>query len=488
MRLPSDYYGTPRLYEFVHDIVVSDGVEMKEGERPTLRVLTHEPGAEITFSYTMAFDPAERPNCAFRPSVGPAHFHFLGPQWLARIEGEDDRIHDFTFRFADVPEDWQVFASFGVGVGPHHMRASWDDLITTVLGGGDYRHDAFDVHGRPVHTFVYGPFRADDQEVFDSVRKIVTFQRDFFEDYEHDLLVVTLTTRPRLAAGTSVRNAMICYADATRPLSEIQLLLAHEMFHQWLPGQGEIDPGDFSERFDWFNEGFTEYFARRLLLDQGLTDIDRYVAYFNRDLRELARNPYREMTMDDIRGVHEREEFTGKHYRLSYLRGALVALDWNARMVEASDGQRSLIDCMRQFMERAQAEGGKLASDRFHQLLDEYGIDSRDDIERWFNRAEPIEPAAHTFGPAYELKILAVPDPAFDRETAERRGTLSSVDPDGPAYAAGLRNGMPFLSLVDEPDGDGSIIVTVRVDDQQREYRYQPASRDPIPQFVRREP
>ena len=122
IRLPRDNYGTPRLHEFVHDIRASVGVTVEPGSRPELRLLTHEPRAEVTLAYSMTFDPTQREGSAYRPSVGASHFHFLGPQWQARVEGEGDVQREFTFAFQDLPPGWTAFGSFGVGEEPHRIK------------------------------------------------------------------------------------------------------------------------------------------------------------------------------------------------------------------------------------------------------------------------------------------------------------------------------------------------------------------------------
>lgn len=481
--LPKDRYGTPRLWDAVTDIVVPEGASVDPGPEPWLRMVKHASGGRVTLRYTLEFDPESRSGSAYRPSVGADHFHYLGPQWMARVEGEEDLLRRFRFSFRDVPPGWTVFGSFGIGPGPHTLRSSWEELVPTVLGGGTYQRDPFTLRNRPVVTFIKGDFKAGSGLLFDSVRRIVTHQRRFFGDYGHELLIVTLTARPHLSAGTSIVNAMVCYSDPDNPATRIQRLLAHEMFHQWLPRQGQVDPGDWDDRYDWMNEGFTVYFARRLLLEQELIDERDYVLLFNGDLEELARSPHREMTNEDLRRVRSRGEFTNRHYRLSYLRGALIALNWNAAIRRKSGGSASLADFMRVFMKEARQAGGKLSEERFHELLARYGVESRKDVERWIEQAGPIVPAGDVFGEGWRREHLEVPDPGFRRTKSLRRGVLVGVDEEGPAHAAGLRSGMPLVSLGEAGEEQGLIAVTVKVDGAARRCTYRPRSRVETWQF-----
>lgn len=415
--LPRDRYGTARLHEFVHDVGASAGAELRPTDDPSSRILVHTPGAEFTVRYTIDFDPELRKGAAYRPSVGRDHFHFLGPQWQMRIDGEEKLERDFHLAFEDVPRDWVVFSSFGAGPGPHRLHASWRTLTTTVLGGGgSYRHDTFTLEGRPVHTYVGAGFKVGDEVLARSIREVVVHQRDFFADHDHDVLVVTLTPRARISAGTSITNAFICYTNPENELARILRLVAHEMFHQWLPGRGRLETDGYAARYNWFDEGFTEYFARRLIRDRGILTGEAYVALFNEDMKELDRNEHNALTNEELRVVREEGRFTNRHFRLSYLRGALVALDWNARIVAASGGRRSLDDTMRSFMEAARAAGGTLPVSKLHALLAADGIDAAADIERWIEKAEPIRPASGAFGPGHVFE----PAPA-DSEGAPGR-------------------------------------------------------------------
>lgn len=473
-------YGTPRLWDSVTNIRAGVGVTIGEVDDDGRLDLTHEGSARISFAYTVDFTGADG---SYRPSVGSDHFHFLGPQWMARVIGEEEIEQTFRFTFLDVPAGWRVFGSFGVGPGPHEMESSWDALIPTVLGGGRMAVDPFTLAGRPVVTYVQGDFEVGAAVLFDSVQRIVSYQRQFFDDPDHELLVVTLVERDRRAAGTSIVNAMVCFADPDYTAARIQRLLAHEMFHQWLPRRGAVEPGDWSDRFEWIDEGFTEYFARRLMLDQHLIDTEAYVELFNSDLEELAKNPYRDLPNEGILQVVRDGEFTPTHFRLPYLRGALVALNWNSDILGASNGARSLNDFMRDFMTAAMDAGGKLPQNDFHALLAEYHVDSREDMEAWIDNAAPIKPRADAMGPEWRLEQISIPDPGFRRRTSVNRRALSGVREDGPAYAAGLRNGMRLVSLTDHLDGLGAVVVVVEDDGTTHEVVYEPVSRIDVWQF-----
>lgn len=57
--------------------------------------------------------------------------------------------------------------------------------------------------------------------------------------------------------------------DAIR--EQIYLLMAHEMAHNWFTSSiFEIKKDEDSFCYDWFYEGVNDYFARKMLFDDGL--------------------------------------------------------------------------------------------------------------------------------------------------------------------------------------------------------------------------
>lgn len=488
LQLPRDRYGTPDLDKAVVELEVVGDAILEPGKTRSRRLLRHAPSEPLTLLYRLAYDPSRNPGSAYRPEVGKNHFQFLGPQWMVRFVGDDEANarRAISIVFADWPEGWAAFSSLGVGPDERRTTASFEEMVPSVLGGGAYERKSFAVGDEFVHAFLAGSFEAGNAEIFDSIGKIVTYQRQRFGAEGMSHLVVTMNARSGLRAGTSIRDAMICFVAESAPLADLQLLLAHEMFHQWLPLRARVAADDFEARYDWFDEGATEYFARRLLLDQGLWTEDAYVALFNRDLRELARNPHHRLTNDELFAVHEEGKFTNIHYRLSYLRGALIALHWNAAVERNSDGSRSFVDTMADFVEAARSQtDGEMSADDFYALLEADGIAAGSDIETWIEYADPIQPDSQAFGPDWEMEPTDIPVLDFRVEDSRRRGLILGVVEGSSASKAGLQNYQPLRFI--RPDrAKDQVIVGVTVDGEEREMLLQPSSWQVVPQYQRR--
>ena len=135
---------------------------------------------------------------------------------------------------------------------------------------------------------------------------------------------------------------------------ELLYLLAHEHFHCW-KGPGAEQP---EELVYWFSEGFTDFYARRLLLRAGLWTLDDTVRDLNQKLAGLWANPVRNRPNQDIAGEFWRSPAVGA---LPHQRGTLVALVLDHELRRRSDGRRNLDDFMRALMVDTRARGAPLS-------------------------------------------------------------------------------------------------------------------------------
>ena len=86
--------------------------------------------------------------------------------------------------------------------------------------------------------------------------------------------------------------------------------------------------------------------------------------------------------------------------------------------------------------------------DEFAGVFASFGLDVKGDIARYITAGRPIEPDSDALGPALhpvDVSVLSF-DPGFDLAGSNRTGAVSGVVTSGPAYAAGLRDGMKLLA------------------------------------------
>lgn len=464
INLPSCKYGTPRIWNSISNLK-ADGVSIRtvEGD-PGARSLTHDPGRQINLQYTVSRGPTEDDGVAYRPSTDKSHFHFFGSQWRVGLGGREGE-QSYQFTFANVPNEWVVFSNIGHGPGPYHVKTSEDEL-SGFIAGGSYHSAQFDVGGTPVGVYIQDAF-ADPKQVVNAAQAIITKQGEIFGGLKRDFFVVSITARPKITAGVAIDNAFVCLTRPDTTKSDMDVLIAHEFFHNWLPHTATISclrsPTDIDEfRLDWFVEGFTEFVARRMLLDSGRLDMDQYVERFNRDLREQARNSMRRASLEVVRRSFRDGLYTNYHERTSYFRGPLIALSWDSQL--RRQGKHTLIDMIQEFVKQAAKTGGTMDEEAFFELVESFGIDGRADYTKHIVYGDPPVPPHDIFGSDYgfEPTVYQQYEQGLDLHWSRRAGVVKGVVLDGPAYEAGLRDGMEFVKATRSRSTDDFVRVVVR--------------------------
>src|SRR5262245_56029938 len=263
----------------------------------------HEPGELLTAEYELrpaTPDPLSEIRTRFEPVVRPDLFHLLGDVGLLYPERLDgDRPIDVRLRWVGFRESgWQVVSSFDAA--GERLRLPLRAFRHAVFLAGRIRVHDRDVPGGRLRVALYGeewPFA--DEVLVERIERVVAVERRFTCDLEDPFFLVTVVpagvraTREMLMGigGTALRNAFALFlppgtllgSDAEHGYQVLQLL-AHEYFHTW---NGNEIPGVS----DWFTEGFTEFFAARLLRRAGLVDDARWLRALNQDLRTLWVSP-----------------------------------------------------------------------------------------------------------------------------------------------------------------------------------------------------
>ena len=260
--------------------------------------------------------------------------------------------------------------------------------------------------------------------------------------------------------------------------------LAHEYMHSWnareLGGLSEIDQATAY----WFSEGFTDFYAGRILLRAGLWTPADYIAELNTVLMRNASSPARTATNAVLA---ERFWSDADHHKLPYDRGHLFAILVDDRIRRQTAGRADLDDVM-QAQRAIVRRGGSTETDAarlFPSTALAAGVDVSEELARHVERGEPVMLPADLYGDCAAVQTITQPafDRGFDLEATQAAAlVLTGVDPAGPAYAAGLRDGMRIIRREAGTPGDATVEYAYRVDDggTERVIRYLPAGRDTI--------
>lgn len=473
LRLPSSWGGRDELWRSIEAITAVSGAQVRDGDGPTSRVLTHRPNARIHLRYRVIQDFEGPPNAqqenAYRPVVQPSYFHFIGNAILI-TPAERDLTTPVRFRARDLPRGWSFASDL-----EHNgllLGAAW----SSVMVGGDFRI----VHARDpnIRVAIRGAWNFSDADFVSEVGAIINAQRAFWGDQSTPYLVTVIPLEAPNSGwlsvgGTGLDDAFAFFATTNAEAATITRTLAHEGSHTWIPGQiGGMVEEDQAGSY-WFSEGFTDFYTGRLLVRQGVWSPQEFAADLNRMLAAYAQSSVR--TEPNSRIV---ADFWGSRevQQLPYQRGRFLATIWDARL--RAQG-RDLDDVMLEMRARARGGDPLHADQMFPIVINRLGVNVDADIAHYVIEGAPVLLPEDVFAPCGRVvtREAARFHRGFDIEaTSANNNIVTGVDPSLPAYAAGVRDGMVLLRRAGGAIGDADQDITyiMRDGDTERSFTYRP--------------
>lgn len=481
IKLPTDNFGTPDLHKFVTRFAGEKGTLVTAGENEREKIVTAARDGNVALRYTISYDPKVMDDFAFAPNTGAKYFHVAGCQWLLHI-GDDAQKRIFRIEIIDAPENWKFYSSKAANAEKLELETSYNELISAPVGGGEYAHQ-FRVKTGRVSVFVHGEYDIPRKQIYSSIERIVRLQRRWFDDYSQREFTIAVAPRSGVVAGYAPSNSFILFVKRDTSAEQLNRIIAHELFHTWLPNKIEIvqDKKFSGIRYEWFTEGFTDYFARKILTEAGLMNETRFADSINQDILSVADNPHSSKSYDELVELVKANKYDSAAKKLAYFRGALIALDWDAR-IKKRDKNNDLSAFVRELYKLAQKTGGKISEQDFYDLVAAYGIDAKADFEKYIMRGGQIAPDALALGKNYHLSEMEKPsfDPGFSLDETFKTRKISGVKENGAAYKAGLRDGMEFISVENSSrfsnawSAEKPLAVSVKLEGKIRRFEYFP--------------
>jgi predicted metalloprotease with PDZ domain len=470
--LPDHHVGQSGLWKAMHDIAVEGPqAQLLRTGNPAVMIVRSAPRAAISLHYNLMQDRKGEPGLDeasyYRPVIQPGYFHLLGWMALAKPAGDDQR--PATFRIEDLPRGWRFASTL------EHTPLTVNDVQMSVSVGGDYRI----VTAGSVRVALRGQWDFRDADIAARVARIAGTERNFWGDPASPYLVTILPLKKQgLAGSTGGEGLSGGYAMfLTRNSDDIHIDygFAHERMHGWIPFQlGTVS----DQSSQWLTEGFTDYFARRILLRSRAWQPQTEIAEWNAVLHDYDVSPVREATNARIANAFFSDPDI---QQLPYQRGALMAIYWNWRLraLGFGGGMDAIIREMRQ---RARIDRAKSPVDNLVAALKAQGLDARGDIDRFIVKGQSIWLPADAFAPCGRIVTadIAAFSNGFDAEaTGAADDVVTGVDPHSAAYAAGLRDGMKLIARLSPYSRDSRLMRVFRVLDRgkQRIISYLPAAK-----------
>lgn len=471
-------------------------VEHREAHRWFVR---HTPSEPVRVAYVLpanANQASTEHSNHYRPMVGPALFHAIGEHALLApvhlVDASERRIR----------LEWRGFrsavCSFGTGEQPLELFTSVESFRHAVFLAGDVRVLARDVRGSPLFVAITGAQWSFSDDAFaDLAARIVEAQRAFFDDFDHPYYLISLMPvgladpHSTSLGGTALTQSFALFLQPDTRIEssgghglDVAGLLAHEMFHHW---NGRIVTlAQPEQRMYWLSEGFTNFFARRLLLRLGSIDTAAYATSLNAALAAYALSPVRDASNERVVESFWTDRAIGE---LPYQRGDLVAVWLDGEIRAASASTRSLDDFLRMLVREAQDGAPPMTSERFlAHVRDWIGDAGAARCARFVEGVEPIELDPDRYEPC--LSLTTVPmgafDLGFDLERSRAEKKICGVRAGSAAQDAGLVDGQALVGLsVHIGRSDMPVELQIGERDTPRTIRYLPRGEvRPVTQFV----
>jgi predicted metalloprotease with PDZ domain len=482
--LPKNWSGADQLYRAIHDVAVDGGSFRMDG--PADVVVKASARAPLTLRYRVIQDfqgeLSADAGSPFRPVTRPKWFTSVGWALFPEIQGR--RRDPVSFRWGAAPQGWTMASDLD----RLPKDSNVDDLLDSVLVGGEGMNIVErQVAGGSVRIAFHGRWRFTEAQFADLMSRIASTSADFWKDHgEHYFAAVTpMTAQPGATVqyGVGLGDAFSLWATQDVDEPGLRHILAHEHQHTWFPSRmGGVRSGADEPLDYWLSEGFTDFYTLRILLRSGVWSLEDFTADYNRILRAYAASPARDAPNAVVKAKFWNDRDVAD---LPYQRGLLLAALWDDRLRRATGGARNLDDVVLKMRDDAASgpaswRGAPANLQVAYKALG--GPDLAPDYARYVDGGARVLLPADLFGDCATVRTFEVPkfDRGFDpTATSAQGGVVNGVDPQGPAYAAGLRNGMRIVRREAGRTGDSAVDLVYRVEDGgvQKVIRYRPEGR-----------
>jgi len=415
------------------------------------------------------------------PVVTAEYFHGVGHTFLVTPlpGGGMPDTYEVLLRW-DVPRDWTALCSWAAGRGVGD-RLRPDDIRHSAYVAGRLRTLSRDVPGvGPLTVALPARLAFPADQFAELAAGLIRDQCRFMQESAFPpftVLVVPIDEPlPRgttSLSGTGLYHSFVLFVPPeTRLGDNVEHLFAHELLHYWNGGVLVAEEPD--ELVYWFTEGFTDYFALRILFESGRWDAATYAKWLNRHLRAYNANPARNATNAQIQARFWKDRDTVGE--VPYQRGLLLGLRWQAlsRQRGVEDGVGKLF---RHLLARARSGEFRLTNDRIREAgRSVLGDWFTAEFARFVEAAETVEVPPDALAPALTGAIRKVYEfqLGFDREASLAAQQVKGLISGSAAAKAGLREGDELAGWDIHGEADQEIRLQVRRGDKLQTIRYYP--------------
>lgn len=453
-------------------------------------------GGETVVRYSIRLPEPEPQRAAWRPFLSAAGGLIGGPHSFMYVLGAELAPAHVTLM---LPPGWEVATGLAPTSDPRtYFAPTLGALLDSPIFTGRFHAWRFAVDGVP-HRVVYWPSPA--AVPFDTIafvrgidelarQAVALFGRAPYREY-------TFIFQDAAYGGLEHANSVTLGAPSERLAADPAAYLretAHEFLHTW--NLMRIRPEEYrgvSHRKPqpssglWWSEGLTMYYADALRRRAGqrLSDSTRLSHLEGLIASYLAFPGNGRLAAEAVsRAAYSDTENLGDYVASTHLQGELIGAMLDLRILDATDGRRSMDDAMRLMLERFGGERGFAGRDIERVLSETCGCAMTAFFDAHIRRGSPIEFDRYLGLIGYRLRIrwrpalMASGQPSADvrvRPADMQPGDalrLVLFDPASAWGRAGLHSGDELVSINGKPMATWpafrSVLANARIGDTLR--------------------
>jgi predicted metalloprotease with PDZ domain len=490
LQLPTAFANQDQLYKAVSSLsVMSGNASLDTTSEPSVRLLTHKPNAKLHLTYQLKQDwkgQIIHPK-TYRAVLQPTYFHLTGYALFVYPKIAPESTLTLSLNWAGLPKGWAVGNSLHILSRTYTTKIQRKDLENSIFTAGDFRSQSLQVNGKPVYVFTRGnKWKFTDAELATKIQEIISIERQFWKDHSQPYYFVSLIPYEGEGTynGSSLHQSFMLgmTQDFTMDVSILRLL-AHEYFHRWTGGEIEFTGEEGDSK--WFSEGFTEYYAYKLLYQSGLISLSNYIAKANRIIADYYLSPVRN---EDRKALSKNYWSTRDYHLLPYNKGFVYALHINHEIQSGSNGKYSLDNVMFDLAKAAKHK--QLINDSLFLERVAYYAGKKIDTSHiaYIDNGQLIPVAANSISTKAlgSFKQLGAFEIGFDLDASWKAKQIQDVKENSEAWKAGIRNGQKIKGYsisYDEVNKPAEISIEENGSVKKIIYFPMSATKTDVPQF-----
>ncbi len=404
--LPGEYGGNNNIQGIKNLKPLSDNTYIYDTNQPEIKLVKHNPNADIKIYYQV--EEIRRGDVElgnhYMVVLKKQYFHFLGETFFIIPDWDSNSKYRFRLAWNHMPSNWNLANSFGVNQKIQSIILQLWKFRYSIFTGGDFRIVKRSVNKSPVYFSIKGNWLFTDDQIADLVQSIIKEERGFWNDYDYPFYLITIFPIDGGGdqGGTGRTNSYALFLSADRKIDyRLKRVVAHETFHTWIGDK--ITFSNPEQLLYWFKEGFTEYYARLLLLRANLISIEEYAAEYNKVLEAYYTSSFRyEKNVRLVKDFWSDVDLM----MIPYQRGDIFAHNLNTAILNGSQGKKSLDDLMREILKRCTTEDLVLSTGSLTALIRYYTDDNTvAEIMRTLNSGAQLKVNPNALGSCFKMEI-----------------------------------------------------------------------------------